>query len=183
MEYINTRQKEILYLLLSEPDDYLVVQDFADRVQCSEKTIRNDLKLIEDYLNEHSQAQLIRKPGLGVYLHIEDQERTRLSQQLHTEHFSSRQRSDEERMLHIAYDLLMNPKPVSAKDIAARHFVNRSSIKKDLYAVEEWLKRFDLTLVSRQRLGLKVEGNCRLTFFLRLQTRSKTRRWLLSSLI
>ncbi|WP_374953993.1 hypothetical protein, partial [Bacillus sp. Ru63] len=32
MEYINTRQKEILYLLLSEPDDYLVVQDFADRV-------------------------------------------------------------------------------------------------------------------------------------------------------
>lgn len=37
MEYINTRQKEILYLLLSEPDDYLVVQDFADRVQCSEK--------------------------------------------------------------------------------------------------------------------------------------------------
>ncbi len=47
MEYINTRQKEILYLLLSEPDDYLVVQDFADRVQCSEKTIRNDLKVIE----------------------------------------------------------------------------------------------------------------------------------------
>ncbi len=44
MEYINSRQKEILYLLLSEPDDYLVVQDFADRVQCSEKTIRNDLK-------------------------------------------------------------------------------------------------------------------------------------------
>ncbi|MGG1103629.1 mannose transport/utilization transcriptional regulator ManR [Bacillus subtilis] len=159
MEYINTRQKEILYLLLSEPDDYLVVQDFADRVQCSEKTIRNDLKVIEDYLNEHSHAQLIRKPGLGVYLHIEEQERTWLSQQLHTEHFSSRQRSDEERMLHIAYDLLMNPKPVSAKDIAARHFVNRSSIKKDLYAVEEWLKRFDLTLVSRQRLGLKVEGN------------------------
>lgn len=63
MEYINTRQKEILYLLLSEPDDYLVVQDFADRVQCSEKTIRNDLKVIEDYLNEHSHAQLIRNQG------------------------------------------------------------------------------------------------------------------------
>ncbi|MEC0611276.1 BglG family transcription antiterminator [Bacillus spizizenii] len=159
MKYMNTRQKEILYLLLSEPDDYLVVQDFADRVQCSEKTIRNDLKVIEDYLNEHSHAQLIRKPGLGVFLHIEEQERTWLSQQLHTEHFHSRQRTDEERMLHIAYDLLMNVKPVSAKEIAAQHFVNRSSIKKDLCAVEEWLKRFDLTLVSRQRLGLKVEGN------------------------
>ncbi|MCY8493521.1 BglG family transcription antiterminator [Bacillus inaquosorum] len=159
MEYINTRQKEILYLLLSEPDDYLVVQDFADRVQCSEKTIRNDLKAIEDYLKEHSNAQLIRKPGLGVYLNIEDQERAWLSQQLHTEHFHSRQRTDEERMLQIAYDLLMNVKPVSAKEIAAQHFVNRSAIKKDLCAVEEWLKRHDLTLVSKQRLGLKVEGN------------------------
>ncbi|RPK07149.1 hypothetical protein BSBH6_00772 [Bacillus subtilis] len=159
MEYINTRQKEILYLLLSEPDDYLVVQDFADRVKCSEKTIRNDLKAIEDYLNEHSRAQLIRKPGLGVYLNIEEQERGWLSQQLHTEHVPSRQRTDEERMLRIAYDLLINSKPVSAKELAAQHFVNRSSIKKDLYTVEEWMKRFDLTLVSRQRLGLKVEGN------------------------
>ncbi|WP_142303143.1 glycogen/starch/alpha-glucan phosphorylase, partial [Bacillus licheniformis] len=33
---MNTRQKDILNLLLSEPDDYLVVQDFADRVKCSE---------------------------------------------------------------------------------------------------------------------------------------------------
>ncbi|ARV44648.1 BglG family transcription antiterminator [Bacillus inaquosorum] len=159
MKYMNTRQKEILYLLLSEPDEYLVVQDFADRVKCSEKTIRNDLKAIEDYLKEHSNAQLIRKPGLGVYLNIEDQERAWLSQQLHTEHFHSRQRTDEERMLQIAYDLLMNVKPFSAKEIAAQHFVNRSSIKKDLCAVEEWLKRYDLTLVSKQRLGLKVEGN------------------------
>ncbi|WP_039073601.1 BglG family transcription antiterminator [Bacillus sp. MSP13] len=159
MKYMNTRQKEILYLLLSEPDDYLVVQDFADRVQCSEKTIRNDLKAIEDYLNEHSHAQLIRKPGLGVFLHIEEQERAWLSQQLHTVHVRSRRRTDEERMLQMAYDLLMNVKPVSAKEMAAQHFVNRSSIKKDLCAVEEWLKRFDLTLVSRQRLGLKVEGN------------------------
>ncbi len=51
MKYMNSRQKKILYLLLSEPDDYLVVQDFADRVRCSEKTIRNDLKTIEDFLN------------------------------------------------------------------------------------------------------------------------------------
>ncbi|MCO4851251.1 BglG family transcription antiterminator [Bacillus vallismortis] len=159
MKYMNTRQKEILYLLLSEPDDYLVVQDFADRVRCSEKTIRNDLKAIEDYLNEHSHAQLIRKPGLGVFLHIDEQERVWLSQQLHTEHVPSRQRTDEERMLQMAYDLLMNVKPVSAKEMAAQHFVNRSSIKKDVCAVEKWLKRFDLTLVSRQRLGLKVEGN------------------------
>lgn len=159
MRYMNTRQKDILYLLLSEPDDYLVVQDFADRVKCSEKTIRNDLKTIEGYLHEHSPAQLIRKPGLGVYLNIEEHERARLTQQLGTEHFGSKHQSDEERILQIAYQLLMNPKHVSAKEIAAQHFLNKSSIKRDLHEIEEWLKRFDLKLVSKQRLGLKIEGN------------------------
>ncbi|MCY8513671.1 BglG family transcription antiterminator [Bacillus atrophaeus] len=159
MRYMNTRQKDILYLLLSEPDDYLVVQDFADRVKCSEKTIRNDLKTIESYLHEHSPAQLIRKPGLGVYLNIEEHERDRLTQQLGTEHFGSKQQSDEERILQIAYQLLMHPKHVSAKEIAAQLFLNKSSIKRDLHEIEEWLKRFDLKLVSKQRLGLKIEGN------------------------
>ncbi|OJT58709.1 BglG family transcription antiterminator [Bacillus licheniformis] len=156
---MNTRQKDILNLLLSEPDDYLVVQDFADRVKCSEKTIRNDLKTIEDYLNQHSDAQLIRKPGLGVYLNIEDQERVRLSRQLYTEHHAAQQQPDEERMLQIAYQLLMNPKPVSAKEMAAEHFLNKSSIKRDLNKIDVWLKRFGLTLVSKQRLGLKIEGS------------------------
>ncbi|MBT2627464.1 BglG family transcription antiterminator [Bacillus sp. ISL-32] len=159
MRYMNTRQKDILYLLLSEPDDYLVVQDFADRVKCSEKTIRNDLKTIESYLHEHSPAQLIRKPGLGVYLNIEEHERARLTQQLGTEHFGSKQQSDEERILQIAYQLLMHPKHVSAKEVAAQLFLNKSSIKRDLHEIEEWLKRFDLKLVSKQRLGLKIEGN------------------------
>ncbi|MCD2370518.1 BglG family transcription antiterminator [Bacillus sp. BS3(2021)] len=156
---MNTRQKDILNLLLSEPEDYLVVQDFADRVKCSEKTIRNDLKTIEDYLNQHSDAQLIRKPGLGVYLNIEDHERVRLSRQLYTEHHAAQQQSDEERMLQIAYQLLMNPKPVSAKEMAAEHFLNKSSIKRDLNQIEVWLQRFGLTLVSKQRLGLKIEGS------------------------
>ncbi|MFO6495710.1 MULTISPECIES: BglG family transcription antiterminator [Bacillus] len=156
---MNTRQKDILYLLLSEPDDYLIVQDVADRVKCSEKTIRNDLKAIEDYLNEHADAELIRKPGVGVYLQIEDDERVRLTHQLFREHSGHKQKTDEERMLDIAYHLLMNPKPASAKDIAARYFLNKSAIKKDLTKIGGWLKRFDLTLVSKQRLGLTIKGS------------------------
>ncbi|MEC1501160.1 PRD domain-containing protein [Bacillus sonorensis] len=156
---MNTRQKEILYLLLSEPEDYLIVQDFADRVKCSEKTIRNDLKTIEHYLNEHSNAQLIRKPGSGVYLQIDEHEKMRLSHQLHKEHQRVNEQSDEERVLQIAFLLLMNTKPVTAKELAERHFLNKSAIKGDLNMIKEWLKRFQLTLISKQRLGLLIEGD------------------------
>lgn len=155
---MNTRQKEILYLLLSEPDKYSLVQDFADRVNCSEKTIRNDLKIIEDYLNDYSDAHLTRKPGLGVYLDIEEHEKVRLCNELHTVKEEPKYQSDEERILQIAYDLLMNVQPVTAKEFADQYFLNRSTIKKDLNKIEKWLRRFSLALVSKQRIGLIIEG-------------------------
>lgn len=155
---MNTRQKEILYLLLSEPDKYSLVQDFADRVNCSEKTIRNDLKIIEDYLDDCSDAHLTRKPGLGVYLNIEEHEKVRLCNELHTVKEEPKYQSDEERILQIAYDLLMNVQPVTAKEFADQYFLNRSTIKKDLNKIEKWLRRFSLALVSKQRIGLIIEG-------------------------
>ncbi|MHC8965700.1 BglG family transcription antiterminator [Priestia aryabhattai] len=155
---MNTRQKEILYLLLSEPDKYSLVQDFADRVNCSEKTIRNDLKIIENYLDDYSNAHLTRKPGLGVYLDIEEHEKVRLCNELHTIKEDPKYQSDEERVLQIAYDLLMKVKPVTAKEFADQYFLNRSTIKKDLNKIEKWLKRFSLALVSKQRIGLIIEG-------------------------
>lgn len=60
---MNTRQKEILLLLLSEPNDYLLVQYLAEQVNCSEKTIRNDFKVIEEYLTNYSSAVLVKKPA------------------------------------------------------------------------------------------------------------------------
>ncbi|MEK4721317.1 BglG family transcription antiterminator [Priestia sp. FSL W8-0524] len=155
---MNTRQKEILYLLLSEPDKYSLVQDFADRLNCSEKTIRNDLKIIEDYLDDYSDAHLTRKPGLGVYLDIEEHEKVRLCNELHTVKEEPKYQSDEERILQIAYDLLMNVQPVTAKEFADQYFLNRSTIKKDLNKIEKWLRRFSLALVSKQRIGLIIEG-------------------------
>ncbi|MBU8785132.1 MULTISPECIES: BglG family transcription antiterminator [Bacillus] len=158
MKPMNTRQKDILYLLISEPEDYLLVRDIADRAKCSEKTIRNDLKAIEEFLTEHSDAELIRKPGAGVSLKIEEHEKMRLSRKLCLKQRPKVQ-TDEERVLEIAYRLLMNAKPVTVKEIAAQHFLNKSVIKRDLDMIKEWLKDFHLTLISKQRIGLMIEGN------------------------
>ncbi|MDM5157331.1 BglG family transcription antiterminator [Bacillus sp. DX1.1] len=156
---MNKRQQEILYVLLSESDGHVLVQDLADRVSCSEKTIRNDFKAIEDYLVKYSNALLVRKPGLGVYLNIEEGERIKLFNGLYSVNNRPKYESDEERALQIAYNLLMNVKPVTAQDMATQHFVNRATIKKDLDKIEKWLNRVDLALVSKQRVGLTIEGH------------------------
>ncbi|WP_255668420.1 BglG family transcription antiterminator [Brevibacillus daliensis] len=156
---MNNRQQEILYVLLSESDGHLLVQDLADRMNCSEKTIRTDFKTIEEYLAKYSNALLVKKPGLGVYLQIEEHEKVHLFNRLYRVNNRTKYESDEERILQIAYNLLMKIKPVTAQDMASRHFVNRATIKKDLDKIEEWLNRFDLALVSKQRVGLTIEGN------------------------
>ncbi|EOV9525247.1 BglG family transcription antiterminator [Bacillus cytotoxicus] len=156
---MNTRQKEILLLLLSEPNDYLLVQYLAEQVNCSEKTIRNDFKVIEEYLTNYSSAVLVKKPGLGVYLEIEEYEKVDLFNKLYRINNCTTYESDEERILRIAYNLLMNIKAVTAQDMASQHFVSRTTIKKDLDKIEKWLHHFDLTVVSKQRVGLIIEGN------------------------
>ncbi|WP_374218092.1 hypothetical protein [Bacillus bingmayongensis] len=135
---MNTRQKEILFLLLSELDEYLLMQDLANRVNCSEKTIRNDFKVIEHYLVKYPSALLVRKPGLGVYLEIEEHEKVDLFNKLYRVNHRTKYESDEERILQMAYNLLMNVKAVTARDMASQYFVNRATIKKDLDKLEKW---------------------------------------------
>ncbi|WP_257347336.1 BglG family transcription antiterminator [Pseudalkalibacillus decolorationis] len=155
---MNARQKEILRILFTHSDEYRLVKKFAESLDCSEKTVRNDLKRIQQYLEEHSTAVLVRKPGLGVHLEIDDSEKTRLFKKIHFDRFPVKEQGDEERIIQIAYYLLMNTKPVTVQDLLSRYFVSKTMIKKDLDKIEAWMGRQDLVLVSKQKVGLTVEG-------------------------
>jgi len=155
---MNTRQKEILRMLLSAPRTPFVVRDIAMRLNCSEKTIRNDFDEIERDLSEVSQARLIRKPGIGVVLDAEEQERAKIA-----DHFlwSAREKDepeDKDRMAAIAYRLLMETKPVTLQELADAHFVNKAVIKKELDNLGPWLEQYGLTVVSKQKVGITLEG-------------------------
>lgn len=156
---MNKRQQEILQFLLSESNEYLLVQELADRIGCSEKTIRNDFKVIEEYVEKHSDALLIRRPGLGVCLEITDYDKSNLFNKLYAVKQDIGYASDEERLLQIAYSLLMNVKPVTVQELAEQYFVNRATIKKDVDGIETWLEELGLDLVVKQRVGLTVESD------------------------
>lgn len=156
---MNKRQQEILQVLLSESNEYLLVQELADRIGCSEKTIRNDFKMVEEYLEKYSDALLIRKPGLGVCLEIKDYDKASLFNRLYAVRQDVSYVSDEERVLQIAYSLLMNVKAVTVQELAEQYFVNRATVKKDLNRIEKWLEELGLELILKQRVGLTVEGD------------------------
>ncbi|OOC58628.1 BglG family transcription antiterminator [Paenibacillus ihbetae] len=155
---MNNRQKEIFRNLLMEPNRQWLVQDLADQTECSEKTIRNDLKVIEEYIDKHSSGRLVKRPGLGVYLEIEEADRADLFQRLYSNDRTAEDESDEERVLHLAYRLLMNAKPVTLQNLASPFYVNKAIIRRDMEKIEGWLRSFDLSLMTKPRVGFMIEG-------------------------
>lgn len=152
---MNTRQFNLIKILLSSEERYLVVDELASQVGCSEKTVRNDLKYIADLFAKHSDIQLNRKPGFGIFLLGSDEERKKL---LHL-FMAKRGKTDEERIFELTYDLLLAEHPLTLQYFAEKHFTNRAGITKDLENVTDWLAAFKITLQSKQRIGIFLKGN------------------------
>ncbi|WP_208920294.1 BglG family transcription antiterminator [Paenibacillus uliginis] len=156
---MNTRQREVLRMLLADTDRYYVVRDMAMKLNCSEKTIRNNFEAIDLYLSEHYNATLVRKPGFGVKLNIEEHEQMELFDQLFRSAQENEYEQDDNRIAAIAYKLLMNTKPTTLQELAEQYFVNRSVIRKDLDTLDHWLVKWGLSIISKQKVGITIEGN------------------------
>ncbi|WP_182201485.1 BglG family transcription antiterminator [Paraliobacillus salinarum] len=158
---MNTRQYEILRLLLLKEREYILIRDIAEKISCSEKTIRNDCKIIEAFLDNHYQAKLIRKPGAGISINIEKDELTQLYQFLHQQNKQQFDQNDlvDDDLMALAYQLVMNESPTSIQDLAKDFYVAKTAIKKALELLEPWFAKIDLRIMIRQRIGISLKGS------------------------
>lgn len=129
------------------------IKELSDELDCSEKTVRNDLDRMEGFLQD-TRASLLRKPGIGISIEIDEAERTKILRSL----FSNEQKTAEERLFEIAFQLLTSPKAITLQYWADRYYVPKTTIKKDIGTITYWLQRFDLEIVSKQRIGSLIEG-------------------------
>lgn len=152
---MNSRQKNILRLLLDNLTPHYLVSQLAEEVGCSEKTIRTELKKIEEYLLKYSSAKLIRKQGVGVFLEVNEDDKSKLYQELASGLVKV---ADEDRLLAIAYELLMASTFVRTQKLADAYYVTKVVVKKDIERIQYWLIKYDLLIISKQKSGLFIEG-------------------------
>ncbi|MFK9093051.1 BglG family transcription antiterminator [Bacillus salipaludis] len=152
---MNNRQQELLRIILMNEEVALHIKDLAEQLDCAEKTVRNDLDRLEEFLHDYPNAKLTRRPGFGISLEINEDERRQILISL----FSSQPKTNEERLFEMAFQLLTNKKSITLQFFADRYFMPKAAIKKDIETIIEWLQRFDLVLVSKQRLGHVIEGS------------------------
>ncbi|WP_077319856.1 BglG family transcription antiterminator [Virgibacillus proomii] len=151
---MNQRQRELVEILLSNNQRALLIKDLAKQVQCSEKTVRNDLQTIDKLLKGYPSAYIIRKPGTGVFIEINENDRARL--------FHALFRKDEtkdERVMNIAYRLLTEEQPITIQNLSETYFMPTTIIKDDLNCIQQWLESFGLSVECRQGLGHYIAGD------------------------
>jgi len=156
---LDSRKKEILNLLL-HTCGYFSVDYLAKHVGVSEKTIRTDLKSLDEWLRKYPAIQLIRKPSLGVILQGSDQSIRALLRELEIGGNATLASSDQEsRKIQLIKLLLENDKVFTMQQLADRFYVSKTTISCNLAEVEAWLNRYGLQLVKKPNFGLKVVGD------------------------
>ncbi|MCY8233475.1 helix-turn-helix domain-containing protein [Priestia endophytica] len=152
MSELVSRQKILLKKLIVSKK-YRSVGSFAKELEVSSRTLHNDLKAIDLFLESFS-SKVTKKAGVGIKLVGEDNEK--LLYDLERE--KTREESVEGRRQEILFSLFYNETATSYRKLAEKYFVSISSITNDLVCIKEWLAPFHLSLV-KSNVGTEIKGN------------------------
>jgi mannitol operon transcriptional antiterminator len=150
---LKERQVGILKILLRE-DSPMVVQDLADQLQVSIRTIRYDLKEMNYWLKEVG-AEILSKPRVGVWIEKKEAARRLISESpdQNYRNFSSKAR----RML-VVMQLFIADEFITTEYLAEEVSVSRSTIVSTLKELKEEAIRGRVELISRARYGYRLQG-------------------------
>lgn len=156
--HLSQRQADIMQFLLRYKE-YQPVKKIADSLQCSVKTIRNDLKIIENETSNHS-INIIKKPGIGIKLYSSNKERMEVNLIAELNKMKkSNIESTEYRRIKILLDLLNNSNQMtSIQKLSEKYYISKTSIVNDLKQIEEYLKKYNIKL-DKGREGTRIIGD------------------------
>jgi transcriptional antiterminator len=147
------RLTRLFEMLQNEP---LPQDELARRLSVSTRTVRADIAALNALLIRHG-AQFVLSRNDGYRLKIDDPDSYRL--------FSVRQgavpeipRTSEERMHCLMVRFLTSAFSLKLEALADEWFVSRATLQNDMAEVRERLGRYQLTLETRPRHGIKLFG-------------------------
>lgn len=145
MNNLNARQIEFINLLLNEKD-YRTIKWYSEMLSVSDKTLKKDLMVIEDYLNKFN-IRLNRKHSLGVMIEDVWNAKLIIQNNLHIQEDKDPKISVNDRRIDIIKTMLMDShNKTSIQKLSDKYYVSKTSIINDFKYIEEWLFSFDLAL-------------------------------------
>lgn len=148
------RSKEILDLLARRENNH-TISTLAAKFEVSERTIRNDIKDINDYLKEQ-EITPIRFGSNGLIVMEEDI--SQAGETTQQEDLYTYKLLKEERRMLVAAILIDTKDHITLSQIADMLYVSRATIINDLDEVKKMLESGKLKVISHSNKGLRLEG-------------------------
>ena len=152
----NKRIMEIVRILLQEPE-YITIQAVTTALQVSNKTIRNDLAVVDEYLREHGLA-LEKKPGTGVRIVGDEIVKLDLQKKISQKSRQLTEYSPQARRIYIGLRILNCEENCRIYDLASELYVSRATIHKDISGLAQTLSPYHIQLIRKNNNGICIEG-------------------------
>ncbi|MEC1900097.1 BglG family transcription antiterminator [Bacillus atrophaeus] len=151
--YMTAREQKLMKHLLSQ-NRYVTVNEMAEAMQVSTRTIHRELKSIKPIMQRYN-LTLDKQPGKGLKMvgSMEDKQKL-LTDLSHEQH----EYSADERKLLILCSLLESQEPIKLYTLAKDLQVTNATVSYDLDELEEWISPFGLTLIRKRGYGIQLMG-------------------------
>lgn len=153
---MDKRKSEILIKLVENVNKEQRIAELAELHGVTEKTIRNDIKEINRFLESHSHDQIQLLGNGNVCFSGNQKEITAL---LENNNFYSYKLEKAERKLVISLLLVQAKGYVTIASLADRLYVSRATLLNDLKEVKAYIWEHHLKVTSHPNKGLLVEGS------------------------
>lgn len=151
---MNQRSKEILYLLLERSQSSL--HELSDIHEVSERTIRNDISSLNDYLHNLNVGNIsIRQKQAFLDLEVDKQ---KLYDDLNRFNVYEYRFSSEERSLICLLILIGQKGYVTLNQLSEKLLASRSTIVNDVKVMRKIAAENQLTVLSRANKGYQVQA-------------------------
>lgn len=136
-------------------DREIEMSEWMEHYKISERTLRNDIQTLEGLLGGENRIYL--RDG-KIRAQFPEESRKAISEMISSSDFYRYRLSNEERILVSCLMLLCSNTYRTAGDLAETLSVSRNTVVNEIPQMKEWLGMRGLTLESRNKYGLKVEG-------------------------
>lgn len=159
---MNEKERLILKLFVENQQRFLTSRELAAALLVSDRTIRNYLQRMKEILVANG-AMLIAKQGYGYQIVIEKKEQfLEFYQQETTEPVLVKESHEiheaKERQYYILNRLFFENKCYTAEEFSNQLFVSYSTITNDLFEIRQLLKKYQLNLRNKTKIGVEVLG-------------------------
>lgn len=152
---MNKRILEIVDILLKQ-DSYITIDTISEILNVSNKTVRNDLRIVEEYVKEN-QLELIKKTGVGICIQGKTDDKLRVLESIKSKNRTLADFSPQARQIFIGMQLCTFEN-CRIFELSEQLYVSRATIHKDIISLSAALETYKISLHRKNNNGIFIEG-------------------------